>query len=332
MAYDKAQIRRYGAIFIIALLVIFLTIALSRFISVLFGALIIVTIFGPFNRYLKAQGLSRNLSAITVCVVSTIIIAIPLAIISGLLVSEASQIIQQGPAIIEQISELDARFPQFNIIDSLDQTLRRATSSLQNIIVGTVTQVTQTAINLIVFYFLVYFMLAYDREALKNLKQFIPFNRKNTETLVQAFNRITRTTVLGAGLVALIQGAILGIGLFLIGIPNPVILGFIGAVLSFLPVVGVALIWGPIGVIELINGSVWGVVGVLITGGLILLVDYTVRPRFQQKKGNIHPLISILGVLIGIQYFGIFGIVVGPLLLSYALLTIEMFMQEYVKQ
>jgi predicted PurR-regulated permease PerM len=148
---------------------------------------------------------------------------------------------------------------------------------------------------------------------------------------VQAFDRITRTTVLGAGLVAIVQGAMLGLGLFFIGVPNPIILGFVGAVLSFLPVVGVALIWVPVGIIELANGSVWGLIGMLITGGLILVVDYTLRPHFQQKNGNIHPLISLLGVLIGIQYFGIFGIVVGPLLLSYAVLTIEMFMEEYVQ-
>lgn len=330
MVLESKDVRQYTALAIILVLCVFLAIALSQFITVFFGALILVTLFMPLHKYLLSRNISASKSAILICILITLIVALPLSLLSGVLIQEAGNAFQQSGRIAEQISSLDEAFPQYDIAEQVNEFLRTFTSSLQNILLSTVNQVTEIAIDMIVLYFLLYFFLVYHKETLQKAKDYIPFNRRNKAKLIEAFQRITKTTVLGAGFVALVQGAILSIGLAFIGIPNPLLLGFIGAIVSFLPVVGIALIWIPIAILQFMQGSFWGVLGVLITGGLISAVDYTLRPQFQQKKGQIHPLISILGVIIGIQYFGIFGIVVGPLLLSYAILIIDMFIEEYV--
>src|SRR5438270_664678 len=98
-----------------------------------------------------------------------------------------------------------------------------------------------------------------------------------------------------------------------------------------LPVVGSGLVWGP-GAIALMIGN-HALAGMLLAlGGVVIVgnVDYVIRPRVFSRWANIHPLVTLIGALAGVPYFGILGLLIGPLALSYFFELIKMYGDEYL--
>ncbi|HII80185.1 MAG TPA: AI-2E family transporter, partial [Methanosarcina sp.] len=155
-------------------------------------------------------------------------------------------------------------------------------------------------------------------------------NEENTATLMDEFSRIVRTTITSSGAVALVQGAILTITFLIFNIQGAILWGFIATIVSFVPVFGSTLVWVPAVIIQFLLGDYTAAIGILATGLFISVIDNILRPVIQKKVGEIHPFLSLLGIVIGVSLFGLIGIVIGPLLLSYFLLTIEMFSREYL--
>jgi predicted PurR-regulated permease PerM len=102
-------------------------------------------------------------------------------------------------------------------------------------------------------------------------------------------------------------------------------------ILAFLPVVGIPIIWIPVAVLQFVEGNVMGGIAIAIWGTFLSTIDNFLRPMIQRRVGSIHPFVSILGAVIGVSAFGLVGVVVGPLLLSYFILMVRMFNEEHVK-
>jgi predicted PurR-regulated permease PerM len=102
-------------------------------------------------------------------------------------------------------------------------------------------------------------------------------------------------------------------------------------VLAILPVVGSGLVWGP-GVFSLaLEGSYGRAVGLALWGILVVgNVDNVIRPMVFRRWAQIHPFITIIGAFAGIQYFGLLGLVIGPLAISYFFELIRMYRAEYL--
>jgi predicted PurR-regulated permease PerM len=118
----------------------------------------------------------------------------------------------------------------------------------------------------------------------------------------------------------------------LLGVEGAFLWGFVAVFLSFLPAVGATLIWIPAVIIQLIQQDYFIAVGILVGGIILSSVDNLLRPAIQNKVGSIHPLESIIGVIIGLNLFGLLGIVIGPLLISYVVLMAKMFNEEYLSE
>ena len=160
----------------------------------------------------------------------------------------------------------------------------------------------------------------------------VPFNEENTATFIDEFSRIVRTTITSSGAVALIQGAILTITFLIFDIQGAILWGFIATILSFVPVFGSTLVWVPATIIQLLQVDYAAGIAILIAGLFASVLDNFLRPIIQKKVGEIHPFLSLLGIVIGVSLFGLIGIVIGSLLLSYFLLTVKMFSKEYLSK
>jgi len=131
---------------------------------------------------------------------------------------------------------------------------------------------------------------------------------------------------LGQGIIALTQGTLLANGFWIFGIPDPIFWGVIGTFMSFLPVVGAPTLCIPAGIILIVGGhSLKGIL--LIAYGLLFIgnIDNVLRMMINKRIANTHPIISVIGVFIGLPLFGILGLVFGPVLLSYFLLLLEIY-------
>ncbi|HLL94226.1 MAG TPA: AI-2E family transporter, partial [Spirosoma sp.] len=139
--------------------------------------------------------------------------------------------------------------------------------------------------------------------------------------------------VLGQALVSLVQGILTGLTLWIFGVPDAPFWGVVAFFMAFIPVLGTPLVWGPAGLIQLSQGNTNQGIGILVVGVVVIInIDNLLRIALAKRMGDIHPLVTLAGIVLGVPIFGIIGLVVGPLLLSYFIVLIEVFERENRKQ
>jgi predicted PurR-regulated permease PerM len=235
----------------------------------------------------------------------------------------------QSP-LLGRLSEL--RFRNFDVGAQLAGLGGKLVAWIGTSAFGLIGTATRLALNLTISLFGLYYLLLRPGETWQAVRPYIPFSAENAELLRQRFRNVTVSTVVGTGLVAVIQGVMVGLGFWAAGLSNALFWGVVTVVLSILPVVGSALVWGP-GVIALAIGGQYGWAIALALWGILAVgnVDYIVRPIVFRRWANIHPIVTLLGALAGVPYFGILGLLIGPLALSYFFELIGMYREEYLK-
>ena len=181
-------------------------------------------------------------------------------------------------------------------------------------IVGNIARFSFTAI--VAWLCLFYFLRDGDR-GLKAATELLPYPDDLKHEMLERLNGVVVSSVYGGLVVALVQGFLGAIAFAVIGIPSPVLWGTVMAVLSFLPVVGASLVWAPTAVVLAIQGRFGAAIGLAIWGALAVgLVDNFLRPMLISGRTQMHPLLTFLAVLGGIQAFGMLGLFLGPVLVA----------------
>ena len=187
--------------------------------------------------------------------------------------------------------------------------------------------------NLIILLFVLYYMLVHCKEMELYLENLLPLKKVNVHLLATETKRIVRASALGIPLISLIQGLTATIGYAIFGVEDIALWGFLTGVFAFFPVVGTMIIWIPL-VITLYaagdNGNATGlfIYSVIVTGN----IDYLSRITILKKLGNIHPVVSVLGVIVGLGLFGFIGFIFGPLLVSYIILIFRIYRNEFADE
>ena len=184
--------------------------------------------------------------------------------------------------------------------------------------------------NLVLMFFVLYYMLFHGRKMENYINDFIPLKNKNREMLSAETDLMIRANAIGIPLLAIIQGVVGMLGYFIFGIKEFGVWGFLTGVASLIPIIGTGIIWVPLTVYLLVSGHTWQGVGLGIYSLAILTnVDYVARITLLRKIGDVHPLITIFGVIVGLSLFGFLGLVFGPLLISYFILLIKIYRNEF---
>lgn len=174
------------------------------------------------------------------------------------------------------------------------------------------------ALGLFVAGFVVYYGFLDGETFYHQLRHVLPLPEPIEDSLFHQLRDVTRAVFVGSIFVALLS-AVLGTATFLIfGVPNAVFWGFIMIILGVLPLVGAPFIWGPMGLWMLINGDTTSGLSILVINfiGGFGYIEHVLRPRLIGQLGRVHPVWILLGVMGGIEVFGILGFVIGPLVLA----------------
>lgn len=327
---NTEKTRKIFAVILIALLGAFLAYALFRFVSAFFGGLILFILFKPLFRYFHdKKGLRKGLSAAIVIILSLIIIIVPLVILVNSLISETKAIVEDKEIFTGFVDFVGNLFPNSDIGQLLEGLYPEIISFSKTFIIGLSQSVGRFIISLIVTYFLFYYLLVKEEFIRNKVYEIIPFNEKNSSKFITEFKNITYSAVVATGIIAVLQGGLLIIAFLIFGIKGAILWGLIGTLLSFFPFFGTPVIWVPAVIIKFIQHRYGIATGLLISGLFISSIDNFIRPYIQSKIGNIHPLVSIIGIFMGVPIFGLLGVIIGPLLISYFILSVRMFKEEY---
>ena len=139
-----------------------------------------------------------------------------------------------------------------------------------------------------------------------------------------------KANAIGIPLLAVIQGLIGMLGYWIFGVKEYALWGFITGVCSVIPIVGTGLVWVPLTIYLFASGSSWQGYGLGLYSLIVLSnIDYVARITILRKIGDVHPLITIFGVIVGLSMFGFLGLVFGPLLVSYFILSVKIYRNEF---
>ncbi len=307
-----------------------LLIALTPYATGIIGIPVLYAIFAPAHDWLEMR-MRPRLAAVFVVVLALFLIVVPGVSFAGLIVSQAQEIagsVVRNP-LLGRLREL--KLGGVDLGPRLADLGAQVVAWIGSSAFGLVGTATRLALNLTISLFGLFYLLLQPHQVWEAVQPYIPFSAKNTEKLRQRFRDVTSATIIGTGLTAAIQGLLVALGFWVTGLPNAMFWGVVTMVFAILPVVGSGLVWGPGALALVLSGRAGpGVLLALWGAAVVGNVDYVIRPRIFSRWANIHPLVTLLGALAGVPYFGILGLLIGPLALSYFFELIKMYREEYL--
>jgi predicted PurR-regulated permease PerM len=306
----------------------FLLYALSGLFSAILGAIVLFTIFRPLYLYLAVKKeWNKTLVALMIIFGSLIIIVIPFLCLSFMIIGKISSINHSIIHIQQLVVQIDSFAGKYiNQPHFAENTLQKLGSYATDLFPSILSSAANIILTLLVLYFLLYFMLTQIDAFEAGLLKYAPFREQHALKFAVALRNSTYSNVLGQGIIAVTQGTLLAMGFYAFEIPDAIFWGVIGSFISFLPVVGAPTLSIPASIILFANGhTIKGIL--LLAYGLLFIgnVDNILRMMINKRIGNTHPIITVIGVFIGLPLFGILGLVFGPVLLSYFLLLLEIY-------
>lgn len=227
-------------------------------------------------------------------------------------------------------SRIHSMFPR---LPFEEQQLRGLLQGAVNRIPGYLNTTLQVITNLLLCFFLLYFMLISGRKMERRLQEFIALKDENITVIWEATRTMVVSNAIGIPLLALVQAAVATIGYYLFHIDGALFWGVLTGIFSMLPVVGTAVICAPLVGYLFATGHLGQAIGLgIYSVAVIGSVDNVLRFTLLRKLGDVHPVITVLGVIVGVPLFGFMGLIFGPLLISYFLLLIRIYQVEFASR
>jgi predicted PurR-regulated permease PerM len=177
----------------------------------------------------------------------------------------------------------------------------------------------------VIAFFTLFFFFREGSEAKEHVAVVLPLSRVQVERLFTGISNSIVANVYGVLAVGVSQGILAGIGFWVLGLPSPVLWGMVTALFSLVPIIGSAAVWGPAAIVLAVGGH-W-VKALILLGwgaGVVSQADNVVRPYVISERANLNTLAVFFALLGGVKAFGLIGLFVGPVALSFTLVVLEM--------
>jgi predicted PurR-regulated permease PerM len=331
---NSEQRNKIGAQIFLILFCVFLLYALRDFINIFLGSIIIYVLFKPVMLVLTERfRWNKSLSAIVIILLSFAIVLVPSFYVIKLFFGRISSSLNPEN-LNETLNLLNLKGKEILGIELVNpENIRRVQLELTAAFTDIVSQSIAILGDIGIMYFILFYLLLNTGNIERLLEKYIPVDSSNLEILGKELEQQTYSNALGAPVLATLQGIIASIGFYFFDVSDFLFWGIMAGIFSIIPVVGSALIWLPASLILLSKGMQWQGIGLMVYGvAIISTIDNAFRFIFQKKIADVHPLITIIGVIFGLQMFGIAGSIYGPLLLSYFLILLKMYRERFGKK
>lgn len=324
-------------IFVLLLILLFGGLIFLETIPYLTGVLGAITFYillrKPMKILVNRYKWNSALAAISLMFGSFIIILIPLTGFGIMLGNKISETAKNSEKVINAFKEQIGRIEDKTGIDINSQI---DTAGITSWLSESLQSMAGNTFNLFIaiglMYFMLYFMLTNRKELRQSLRDYIPLNTKNASEIGKEVQAMVKSNALGIPLVALAQGIIALLGFFIFGIEDPLFWFVIVTIGSMIPFVGTLIGILPVFVLTLSTGHSFQAWGILIYGFVVVgSTDNIIRLYVLKKLDDVHPLVTLIGVIVGVPLFGFIGLIFGPLLVSIFMALVKIYKEEYGK-
>jgi Predicted permease len=325
------RLKQVGFLLLILFLVCIVVDELRYFLSSIMASFTLYLILRKPHQRLLRKGWRNSWATALLMFLTFLILLVIGSVVAGLVYDKLKAFHPQ--TVLNGIQHIHNEVIQrwgYNIFS--EDIISKAVSTVGNILPGIISTTGNVVANLAMMVFILFFMLHQSAEFEKAMEGMIPLSEPSIALLKKETNNIVISNAIGIPMIIVGQGIFAGIGYWIFGAGDPVIWGLATGLFGLIPVIGTAGIWLPLAVNLLIGGSVWQGISLILWGACIVSnVDNVIRMVFLKKQANIHPLIALLGVILGINLFGFWGVIFGPLLLSGTLLLLRIFKSEFLR-
>lgn len=298
----------------------------------LLGAVALYIMLKDPMAWLMKQKHMKDWMASLVLIVGTIaIIVVPLFFIVKLLILKVEPLLSSPEFFTDIFKQINTYLNDtigLTLLtrDTLMKMSGNLTTFAQHFLSGTFRQV----LILVFMYLFLFFMMVNGRRIEIFLRRNLPFSHENTRKVIDEVTRMVKSNAITIPSVALLQGSVALIGYFIFGVREPVLLGVLTAISSMIPVVGALFVYLPVVIYTLATGTVGAGIGLgLWCFILVGSVDNVARFLLQKKLADVHPIITILGVIVGTKLFGLIGLIFGPLMITMFVVLVKIYFNEF---
>lgn len=322
-------------IFVLMLILFMGSLIFREMLPYLTGVLGALTIYILMRKWMSIlvnkKKWNPSLAATFLMLISFFGILIPITGIVMMLGNKIGQAVQNSEEVVKAIKDQMATLEQyvgFDINSKIDTGAITGwiSENLQSLVGGTFNAFIAVGL----MYFMLYYMLTNRKTLKESLQDYMPMSEESLLEIGDEVQAMVRSNALGIPLVALAQGFIALIGFWIFGVENPFFWFVITTVGSMIPFVGTLLGIVPVFIISLSSGQNFQAWGILLYGFIVVgSTDNIFRLYILKKLDNVHPLITLIGVIIGVPIFGFIGLIFGPLLLSLFIAMTRIYRKEY---
>ncbi|MBC7849078.1 MAG: AI-2E family transporter [Chitinophagaceae bacterium] len=306
--------------------------ALRAFIPGILGAITLYILSrAKYFQLVYSRKWKKGLAAFTYLFYYLLVLGIPVFMIVVLISPRIDAIMDNPEAFINNIKNTIAGLQQkvgYNFVsaNSTNSLIERFSNFIPSLINSTTNLLT----NLVLMLFLLYYMLINGSEMERYLYKITPLKDENIQLLASETKKMIKANALGIPVISTIQGIIATIGYWIFGVEDYLMWGLLTGIFAFIPIIGTFIIWGPLVAYLYMSGSNWQATGLLVYSAVVTgNVDYLARMTLLRRIGDVHPVLTIVGVIVGLSLFGFIGLIFGPLLLSYITVLFKIYVNEF---
>ena len=330
---DQNRIRQIFFIILILLMGIVLFLELYSFVPALLGAITLYILMHRWMFYLtEKKKWRKGGTALLLMLFSMIVILMPVGLLVNMLSSKISYAVQHSSELVEALKKVAHNIEQqYDVTLVSDQNINKLGNVIAQSLPVILGATFNTVTTIFFMYFILYFMLVNGRNMENALYEYIPLKNENVSALGKEVNMMVIANAIGIPVIAFAQGLVGLLGYLIIGVKEPFFWFGVTCIAGMLPVVGAALAYVPLIIIFFANDQTWQGIAMAIYGFAIIgTVDNVLRFTLLKKIGNVHPLTTVFGVIIGLKLFGFIGLIFGPLLISLFMLLLKIYSREFI--
>jgi predicted PurR-regulated permease PerM len=321
---------------LLLLLILLLGVILFRQLQVFLPALLgSYTLFVLLKKYMfiltGRYKWKKTLAAALLMGSSFLVILVPIVLLINMMSSKINFALQHSSQVVNAAEQLVHKYEsRYHVELVSDENLQKLTvwgaQTLPQVLGATFNSI----VTIIFMYFILYFMLINGRRMEGSLVEDMPLKNENVLLLRRETNSLVYSNAVGIPLIALFQGVLGLVSYLVLGVSEPMFWFVVTCIASMMPVVGATLAYVPVAILFFANGmNIKGVIMLAYGFGIISTLDSVFRFWLQRKIGDVHPLITAFGVILGVNLFGFIGLIFGPILISIFILLIRIYVNEF---
>lgn len=310
------------------------------------SAVVVAIIFFPLHTWIERRIRRPNLAALASTILVILIVAVPTIllarIIAGDLTSAYQSLSRKSVAgggwvpyftgLLDRPIAWIGRYVDLSGFDwrgEIRKHLEQLSASMVMRAASVVGHLGSFLLDAVITFFTLFFLFREGRSLRIKLAKTIPLDPRHVQHL---FDIVTDTVIAnthGVLVVTLIQGSLMTLAFWVLGLPSPLFWGVVTAFCSLIPVVGTALVWVPAAIALLVQHHWWRALILVAWGaGFVGLVDNIVRPYVVGGRAKMNTLFVFFALLGGVAAFGFLGLFIGPIILSVTIALLRMLMEE----